>query len=140
MTNKDETRERLLDLAVSVIKLGDPGPKTAEGRKVIAHLMRSAAAAAIAYCRAELALAQLEPADDLGRVIEPLDEAESLVENLVRQKLVGKEPAALMEQTSKELQELLGAKVRFAMWELCGQGGRQLRNTNLHNGEWGTNK
>jgi hypothetical protein len=125
MTNNDEIRERLLELAVSSVKLGVPAPKTADGRKVIANLMRSAAAAAIAFCRAELALAQQEPADELWPVIEMLDEAESLIQNLVQQKWVRKE---LIERTSKELQELLGAKIRIAMWELCGQGGCQLRN------------
>jgi hypothetical protein len=128
MTNSDEIRERLLDLAVSVIKLGDSVPKTAEASKVIAQLMRSGSAAAIAYCRAQVVLAQHAPVGKLWGVIELLDDVESLVENLVQQKMAGEEPAGLIEHKSKELQDLLGTKVRCAMWELRGQGGHQLRN------------
>jgi len=128
MKNKNEIRDRLLDLAVSVLELGDSVPKTAEGRKVIASLIRSGSAAAIAYCRAEIALVQQEPEDGLWRALDLLDDAESIVENLVQQTMMGSAPAGFIEEKSKELQDLLGTKVRFAMWELCGCRGQESGN------------
>ncbi len=120
MDTNGELRERLLDFAVSVIKLGDPAPKTAEAREAIAHLMRSGTTAAIAYCKGELDLARPNHSDGLWRVLGSLREAETLLEKLVQQATAQDGTIGSFEQNTKALRELMEVKIKTAMEELCG--------------------
>ncbi len=119
MKQADELREKLINLAVSMIKLGQATPKTAEGRMVIAQLIRSGSATAIAYCRGQVSLVNEDPGCDTSRVIELLDKVETLIGDLVQDKMMGIARSKSGDEKSKRVQYLLETEVKNAMEQLC---------------------
>ena len=120
MNKNDELRKRLLDFAVSVMELGDPAPKAAEAREVIAQIIRSGTTAAIVYCRAELELTRPNHSDELWGVLGSLKEAESLLEKLVPWTNARNDTNESFEKSIEELRQLMGIKIRREMEKLCG--------------------
>ncbi len=119
MRKKSELEERLLAFSVSVLKLVDNLPKTAEGRRMAEEVVQNGPTAGVRYARARAAFSPRDFVDDLWGVYGGLIDANAVIEELAKRKMVEQKAVSAIQKACEELCKLVEAKICVVMDDLA---------------------
>lgn len=110
----DELEERLIDLAVRIIKLTSRLPKTPAGKHIAGQILRSGTSPAPNYGEARGAESEADFVHKLGIVLKELNETSIWLRIIERSAILGRALLIDIIRETNELCKILAASLRTA--------------------------
>jgi four helix bundle protein len=112
MAKGDDIQERLINLAVSVIKLCEEFPNTAAGKHLAGQLLRSGTSSAFNYGEARGAESKKDFSHKLGIVLKELNETAIAIEITKRSGIIALETLAPVQAECSELSRIINSSIK----------------------------
>jgi four helix bundle protein len=113
-TQSEELQERLIELAVRVIRLASSLPKTAAGQHIAGQILRSGTSPAPNYAEARGAESQADFTHKIGIVLKELNETVVWLRTIERSGLIKPELLQDLLQETQELTYIFAASAKTA--------------------------
>ena len=114
MAKGDDIQERLIDFAVSVLRLTESLPNTAAGRHVSGQLLRSGTSSAMNYGEARRAESRKDFSHKLGVTLKELNETSIALEILRRSEMAPSDALAPIQRECTELSRIINSSIKTA--------------------------
>ena len=112
MTKGDDIQERLVDLAVSVVRLTEHLPNSAAGKHVGDQLLRSGTSPAFDYGEVRETEDGKDVSHKLGVVLKDLNETGIALEILKRSEMISAKVLAPVQRECKELSQMINSSIK----------------------------
>jgi four helix bundle protein len=112
MTKGDDIQERLIDLAVSIVKFTTKLPKSSIGRHVSGQLLRSGTSPAPDYAEARSAESSKDFIHKLKISLKELNETAVWLQIIIRSEMIPGEECMDLQKECDELCKIISASVR----------------------------
>ena len=112
MAKGDDIQERLIDFAVSVLRLSEALPNTAAGKHVGGQILRSGTSSAFNYGEARGAESKKDFSHKLGVVLKELNETTIALEIIKRSEMIPASALAPIQQECKELSQIVNSSIK----------------------------
>ncbi len=122
MAKGDDIQERLVDLAVSILKLAAVLPKDDIGKHISKQLLRSGTSPAANYSEARAAESRRDFVHKLKISLKELNETAIWLLIIERSQLLDKNRVAFLRSECNELSRILNASIRTTLINARGKG------------------